>query len=269
MKFGKWGYEGQSAERILERCRSLTRKHLNIFNPSPRIIQVNHSFLTSVIFAHLTPNTFTAFKMQFSSVLFAAAALAVANAAQFTMTASQFVSVKTGTAFDLTWSNATGPVTLLLKNGPANDLKTVETIGSGLTGTSFSWTPESSLVSGTYAFEIDDTSGPNYSVIFTLAGSASSVSSSASSTGSSSSGSTTASITSGSTTSSSSSSSATPASNSTSTTNSSSKTASKTSSSTGTSTSSTTTASSLSSASGLASPLAFVFLALAAIMTLN
>jgi hypothetical protein len=68
--------------------------------------------------------------MQFSSVLLAGAALAVAQAAQFTMTASQFVSVKTGTAFDITWSNATGAVTLLLKNGASNDLKTVATIGS-------------------------------------------------------------------------------------------------------------------------------------------
>lgn len=68
--------------------------------------------------------------MQFSSVLVAAAALAVAKAAQFTNTPAQFVGVATGTPFDLTWSNATGPVTLLLKNGASTDLKTVETIAS-------------------------------------------------------------------------------------------------------------------------------------------
>ncbi|CZR54223.1 uncharacterized protein PAC_04106 [Phialocephala subalpina] len=211
--------------------------------------------------------------MQFSSVLLAGAALAVAQAAQFTMTASQFVSVKTGTAFDITWSNATGAVTLLLKNGASNDLKTVATIGSGLTGTSYSWTPDSTLVSGTYALEIDDSTGPNYSMQFTLAGAASSSASSSSASSTSSGSSTsTGSSSSGSTTTTSSSSSSATASNSTTTTGSSSKTsASKTSSSTGTSTSSTSTSSpsSLSSASALASPLAFVLLAFAAIMTLN
>ncbi|KAF8857460.1 hypothetical protein BDZ45DRAFT_726732 [Acephala macrosclerotiorum] len=215
--------------------------------------------------------------MQFSSVLLAGVAFAVAQAANFTMTASQFVSVETGSPFDITWTGAVGSVTLLLKNGASSDLKTVSTIASGLTGTSYTWTPDSSLVSGTYALEIDDDSGPNYSVQFTLAGSASSVSSSASSTSGSSSASSTStgSSSSGSTTTlSSTSSSVTAASNLTSSTRSSSKTsASKTSTSTSTgsstSTSSTSSPSSLSSASGLASPLAFILLAFAAIMTLN
>ncbi|KUJ11507.1 uncharacterized protein LY89DRAFT_674090 [Mollisia scopiformis] len=52
----------------------------------------------------------------------------IVNAAEFTMTASQYVGVKTGTPFDITWADATGPVTLLLKNGAANNLQTVETI---------------------------------------------------------------------------------------------------------------------------------------------
>ncbi|KUJ11202.1 uncharacterized protein LY89DRAFT_700450 [Mollisia scopiformis] len=211
--------------------------------------------------------------MQFSSLFVAAAALAVANAAQFTMTASQFVSVKTGTPFDLTWSNATGAVTLLLKNGAANNLQTVETIASGLTGTSYSWTPEATLPSGSYAFEIDDSTGPNYSIQFTLAGAASSSSSASSTSSGSSTSSSTGSSSTGSTTTTSSSSSATAKSNSTSSTTSGSSTkttsGSKTATTTGSSTSSTSSPSSVSSASGFASPLAFVLLAVAAIMTLN
>ncbi|CZR63364.1 uncharacterized protein PAC_13261 [Phialocephala subalpina] len=119
-------------------------------------------------------------------LLYAALIAAGVHGAQFTMTASQFVSVKVGTAFELTWTNASGSVTLLLKmvllmRSPLLRLLLVR----GLTGTSYTWTLESSLVSGSYAFEIDDSSGPNYSVQFTLA--EASASSSSASTSSSSS----------------------------------------------------------------------------------
>lgn len=57
------------------------------------------------------------------------------DAAQFTMTASQFINVKVGSPFHLTWENATGPVTLILKNGASTNLVSVETIASMLTAT--------------------------------------------------------------------------------------------------------------------------------------
>ena len=66
--------------------------------------------------------------MQFTTALFAAAALAVANAVQFTMGPAVFQAVQAGETLDITWANATGPVTILLKNGLAGNLQTVSTI---------------------------------------------------------------------------------------------------------------------------------------------
>lgn len=57
----------------------------------------------------------------------------IVDAATFTMTPSQFVNVQVGSPFSLTWTGASGPVTLLLKNGISTDLKTVETIASMFT----------------------------------------------------------------------------------------------------------------------------------------
>jgi hypothetical protein len=74
--------------------------------------------------------------MQFSSVLLAAATLAVAKAVQFTNNAAQLEAITAGTAFNITWSGASGPVTLLLKDGDPSNLQTVETIqGKSLSGT--------------------------------------------------------------------------------------------------------------------------------------
>ncbi|OHF01356.1 extracellular matrix protein [Colletotrichum orchidophilum] len=101
----------------------------------------------------------------FTSVLVAGFA-ALAQAVQ--LTNSNF-NIQAGQPFVITWSDASGPVTLTLKNGPSTDLKTVSTIASGQSGTSFTWTPSSSLPTDQYAIEIEDGSGtPNYSEQFTL-----------------------------------------------------------------------------------------------------
>jgi hypothetical protein len=70
--------------------------------------------------------------MQFSNVLLAAAAFALTNAIpQFTMTASFFTTGLTaGSTYNITWSGASGPVTLFLKNGDPTNLQTVSTIAS-------------------------------------------------------------------------------------------------------------------------------------------
>jgi hypothetical protein len=68
--------------------------------------------------------------MQFSSILLAAAAFALSNAAQFTNTAASFDGITVGKAVNLTWDDASGPVTLILKNGDPSDLQTVSTIAS-------------------------------------------------------------------------------------------------------------------------------------------
>lgn len=103
------------------------------------------------------------------------AAAAPALAIELTNTA---YAVEAGKPFTLTWADSEGPVTVTLKNGASTDLKDVEVIASGVTTSSFTWTPPSSLPSDTYAFEVSDSSSksPNYSPQFTFAGSAASAS---------------------------------------------------------------------------------------------
>ncbi|WQF77809.1 hypothetical protein CDEST_02823 [Colletotrichum destructivum] len=101
----------------------------------------------------------------FTSVLVAGFA-ALAQAVQLT---NSNYDVQAGEPFTFTWSDAQGPVTLTLKNGPSNNLNTVQVITSGQSGTSFTWTPPSTLASDQYAIEITDGTGtPNYSEQFTL-----------------------------------------------------------------------------------------------------
>ncbi|TGO40277.1 hypothetical protein BHYA_0039g00180 [Botrytis hyacinthi] len=238
--------------------------------------------------------------MQFSTLFLAAAAATLASAVK--LTNSNF-AVTAGTPFNITWSEAEGPVTLVLKSGPSTALTTVSTIGSGLTGTFYSWTPSSSLDTDLYAIEIQDSTGtPNYSQQFPVSGATAvastvtaSSTSASSASGSSTSGTSTGSSTSGTSTTGSSTSSSTASStgsstsNGTSTSASSSPTASGNSSTTlsGSSSASRTSASSrtasssstggtasatsapTSAAAEFASPLAFIFLAFAAIVTLN
>ncbi|RYP30149.1 hypothetical protein DL767_006397 [Monosporascus sp. MG133] len=92
--------------------------------------------------------------------------------AQVMLTNSNFNDIEAGEPFTITWSGATGPVTINLMNGPADDLSTVSEITSGQTGESFTWTPSESLPSGTYALEISDGSGINYSLRFQISGGA-------------------------------------------------------------------------------------------------
>ncbi|PBP26280.1 extracellular matrix protein [Diplocarpon rosae] len=115
--------------------------------------------------------------MQFTLAVVAAATLSLANAAvQLTNGPATFNSgVTAGTPLEITWSGAEGPVTLTLKSGESTNLKTVEVIASGQTGTSYTWTPPTSLPDDTYALQIDDSTGtPNYSVQFAITGGAAS-----------------------------------------------------------------------------------------------
>ncbi|KAI8965280.1 Ser-Thr-rich glycosyl-phosphatidyl-inositol-anchored membrane family-domain-containing protein [Daldinia sp. FL1419] len=106
------------------------------------------------------------------------------------ITNSNYNGIEVGKAFEVTWSDATGPVSLTLKDGPSDNLKTVSDLTSGETGTSYTWIPSSSLTSGTYALEISDGTDVNYSQQFEISGG------SASSTSAGTSASTTASQTS-------------------------------------------------------------------------
>ncbi|KAI1488272.1 Ser-Thr-rich glycosyl-phosphatidyl-inositol-anchored membrane family-domain-containing protein [Biscogniauxia mediterranea] len=103
--------------------------------------------------------------------VFLAALAGLANA-KVILTNTNYDDIEVGKAFQITWADAEGPVTITLKNGAENDLKDVSTIASGQTSGSFSWTPSTDL-SGNYAFEISDGVDINYSQMFTLDGTAS------------------------------------------------------------------------------------------------
>ncbi|KAF3762530.1 hypothetical protein M406DRAFT_323593, partial [Cryphonectria parasitica EP155] len=121
--------------------------------------------------------------MQFTARLLAISAAFSQVLALPVLTNSAY-DVTEGEAFDITWTNATGSVTLVLKTGISTDLSTVSTIATGLTGDSYDWTPED-IPSGTYAIAITDDSGEtNYSPQFTYQGTgvASTTSTSASAT---------------------------------------------------------------------------------------
>lgn len=112
----------------------------------------------------------------------AAAFIASAKAAKLTNTPQDFVNVKAGQPFTLTWTEASGPVTILLKNGPSTNLKTVTTLASGQTSNAFTWTPDTTLPEDQYAIEIIDSGAPNYSVQFPISGGSSAPSSASSTT---------------------------------------------------------------------------------------
>ncbi|EEY18788.1 predicted protein [Verticillium alfalfae VaMs.102] len=118
--------------------------------------------------------------MKYSVAVTLAALVAYVQAkAEFTNTQADFAAISAGEDFTLTWSGAEGPVTILLKTGPSDDLTTVETITTGESGESFTWSVPTTLVSGQYAFEINDGTEPNYSVQFPLVGSGTASASSA------------------------------------------------------------------------------------------
>lgn len=212
--------------------------------------------------------------MKFTAAVMAV--LAAVASAEVTLTNSDY-DIEAGKPFTIEWTGADGPVTITLKNGDPTDLQTVEVIDSSDSGSSFTWTPPSDLPTDTYAFEIVDSSGvPNYSPQFQFEGTASpSSSAAASSTASETVASTSASETTASATETTASSeaSSTSASTSGSSSSSSSSTASSTSSSSASSTSASSSATSTpentNDSQRLGSPLAFVFVTIAALLYFN
>ncbi|KAI1802244.1 hypothetical protein F4811DRAFT_530629 [Daldinia bambusicola] len=83
------------------------------------------------------------------------------------ITNSNFNGIEVGKSFEITWSDAVGPVSLTLKDGPSDNLKTVSELTSGETGTSYTWVPSAS---GTFALEINDGTDVNYSQQFEVSG---------------------------------------------------------------------------------------------------
>lgn len=127
--------------------------------------------------------------MRFFSLIASAALAAVAVAqnnspVKITNTA---IAPKAGTTLEVTYEPPTIAVTLLLKNGNGDNLKTVKTIGTSSNG-KISWVIEAGIPNDSYSLEIKPASGDsNYVGPFRIQGAtAPVVSSSASSTASSS-----------------------------------------------------------------------------------
>lgn len=119
--------------------------------------------------------------MQFSASLVLAVLAAVARAVQFDFGPEGFAP-QAGQPITLNWSGATGPVTITLKDGSSDDLQDVEVLVSGSTSGSYTWTPGDNLPAGTYALEISDGTETNFSPQFNLDGDAPAPTTSASET---------------------------------------------------------------------------------------
>ncbi|KAI0193547.1 hypothetical protein EV127DRAFT_509677, partial [Xylaria flabelliformis] len=97
-------------------------------------------------------------------VLASALLLAPCWAVQFTTTE---YNVLQGKPFTLQWEGAKGPVEISLLNAESlNNLETVQVIDSGDTSNSYTWTPPSLLLAGTYAFGISDGVDKSYSPVW-------------------------------------------------------------------------------------------------------
>jgi len=181
-------------------------------------------------------------------------------------------SIQAGQSYTLEWAggDATAPVTIILRQGDPNNLDTVSTITTTATGGSYTWEVPSTIVNGAdYAFEIVQGSSNNYSGQFAIAGGSGVASASASATAASVSASASAASESASASASaaSESASASAASASASASESASSTLSRSASRTS-ATAASTSAPSDNGASGLQSPVALIFGAIAAMLAL-
>ncbi|CAK7211660.1 hypothetical protein SCUCBS95973_001190 [Sporothrix curviconia] len=108
--------------------------------------------------------------MKLGSLIVAATAVTTASALSFTN--ANFYNITIGNPFNITWSNASGPVSLtLLKGGTEPFFTNISTLASGLTGSSYVWTPSADLTSDTYLVHFEDSSGASaYGFYFALVG---------------------------------------------------------------------------------------------------
>ncbi|KAM0714812.1 hypothetical protein Q7P37_009276 [Cladosporium fusiforme] len=112
-------------------------------------------------------------------VLGALAAVAAAQSAVLTFT-NVPNPITDGQAQAITYAtnDTTNPVSILLRQGPSDDLKTIETLTEDATGGQFIWTPSTSLPNGNnYALQIKQGDEINYFGPFTVQGASSSASS--------------------------------------------------------------------------------------------
>ncbi|KAL1889706.1 hypothetical protein Sste5346_008691 [Sporothrix stenoceras] len=105
--------------------------------------------------------------MKLSSILLTAAAVSVDA---LTFTNANFYNISIGNPFNITWADASGPVSLtLLKGGTEPFFTNMTTFANNLSGTSYVWTPSADLTSDTYLIHFADTGGGSaYGFYFAL-----------------------------------------------------------------------------------------------------
>ncbi|CAK7212979.1 hypothetical protein SBRCBS47491_001647 [Sporothrix bragantina] len=106
--------------------------------------------------------------MRAKSIFLAATSATTVNALSFTN--ANFYNITIGNPFNITWSDAQGPVSLtLLKGGTEPFFTNISTLASGLTASSYVWTPAADLTSDTYLIHFEDSSGASaYGFYFAL-----------------------------------------------------------------------------------------------------
>ncbi|KAL2040470.1 hypothetical protein N7G274_006913 [Stereocaulon virgatum] len=83
-------------------------------------------------------------------------------------TNNAYNGITAGTPFTLTWSGDNSPVTISLLNGPKQMLLKVNTVANAISGSSFTWTPPTTLNPDVYALSITQSGITNYSPQFFL-----------------------------------------------------------------------------------------------------
>ncbi|PSR87154.1 hypothetical protein BD289DRAFT_482254 [Coniella lustricola] len=96
--------------------------------------------------------------MRLATLLTATALTAVASSLRFTN--ANFYNITPGVPFNITWADASGPVTLSLYKGATTALlEDIGTIADRLSGTNYVWTPNATLLRDIYNIHYTDSSG--------------------------------------------------------------------------------------------------------------
>ncbi|CAK7200910.1 hypothetical protein SEUCBS139899_003610 [Sporothrix eucalyptigena] len=106
--------------------------------------------------------------MKLSSLFLVASAGSLAQTLRFTNL--DFHNITVDTPFNITWTDANGPVKLtLLKGSSPAYFENMGVIASGLTDSFYVWTPNNTLLRDIYDIQFEDSTGvPIYSFMFEL-----------------------------------------------------------------------------------------------------
>ncbi|KAL2074003.1 hypothetical protein VTL71DRAFT_7781 [Oculimacula yallundae] len=93
------------------------------------------------------------------------------RAVKITNSPASFEGIQAGKALKISWIDSEGPVTITLKNGKEDNLRSYDLVASGQTGSSYVWSIPSTLPADFYALQLNDgTAIPAFSVLFEITG---------------------------------------------------------------------------------------------------